>query len=179
VSAAPGAEGEQPLARRIALTHDGTSFGCRVAAVIADGARVLLHRSEVDAFWSLPGGGVHVGERAACALRREMREELGAEIEVLRLLWLVEGFWDQNGTRQHEVGLYFLARLPAGSPVYERTVVDGVEGSLRLTFRWFPRERAVLAALPVLPRFLQRGLADLPAAPQHVVAEETGGGAPA
>ena len=116
---------------------------------------------------------MHVGERASHALRREMREELGVDVEVERLLWLVEGFWQAGGARQHEIGLYFLVRLPDGSPVYDKAAVDGMEGPLRLTFRWFPRQRVALAALPVLPVFLQEGLVDLPSRPQHLVADET------
>jgi ADP-ribose pyrophosphatase YjhB (NUDIX family) len=36
----------------------------------------LLHRSEIDDFWSLPGGRTRLFESARDALRREMRAEL-------------------------------------------------------------------------------------------------------
>ena len=57
----------------------------RVAGVATHGGRVLLHRSENDDFWSLPGGRPQYSESAAAALRREMREELGAEVTVQAL----------------------------------------------------------------------------------------------
>jgi ADP-ribose pyrophosphatase YjhB (NUDIX family) len=57
-------------------------FHYRVAGVVTHARRVLLHRSEIDDFWSLPGGRARLFEAAQDALRREMREELGAEVVV-------------------------------------------------------------------------------------------------
>ena len=41
--------------------------------------------------WGLPGGGVEQGELLEQALRREVREELGIEIEEIRALFFKEG----------------------------------------------------------------------------------------
>lgn len=54
-------------------------------AVIADGGRILLGRND-RAEWELPGGRLEAGERVADAIRREVREETGLEVEVGRLL---------------------------------------------------------------------------------------------
>jgi len=50
-----------------------------VKALVTGGERVLLIRerhADGAPFWTLPGGGVHLGEAPARALRRELREEL-------------------------------------------------------------------------------------------------------
>ena len=152
---------------------DHTRLHYRVAAVIVDGGQVLLHRAEIDDFWSLPGGHVELHEPAGDALRREMGEELGADVEVERLLWVVENFFEYAGHRHHELGLYFLVRLPPGSRLRSRTrPFSGQEGGLHLTLRWFPCDARVLARLPVLPVFLQEGLVALPQTVQHVVNRE-------
>jgi ADP-ribose pyrophosphatase YjhB (NUDIX family) len=39
--------------------------------------------------WEFPGGSVELGERLADALRREIREEYGVEIEVGELLTVI------------------------------------------------------------------------------------------
>jgi 8-oxo-dGTP diphosphatase len=65
--------------------------------------------------WEFPGGAVEFGERLADALRREMREEFGIEIEVLELLDVVDHLLPEEG--QHWVSPSFLCRITAGEPL--------------------------------------------------------------
>ena len=63
---------------------------CVVAAVVRRAGRILITRRHAGAarggLWEFPGGKVEPGEAERDALRREIREELGCEIEVGRLL---------------------------------------------------------------------------------------------
>jgi ADP-ribose pyrophosphatase YjhB (NUDIX family) len=148
----------------------GSHIHYRVAGVAIHEGRVLLHRAEIDDFWSLPGGRTRLFEAAQAALRREMREELGAQVKVGRLLWMVENFFRDRGERHHELGLYFLMSLDPSSPLYgHEGPFAGDEEGLALEFRWYPQDDSVLAQLPIYPAFLQQGLANLPDAPRHVV----------
>ena len=58
-----------------------------VKCVLTDGDRVLLVRHTYGTRqWDLPGGGRHRRERSLDAARREIREELGLEIDDWRAL---------------------------------------------------------------------------------------------
>jgi 8-oxo-dGTP pyrophosphatase MutT (NUDIX family) len=57
-----------------------------VTAVIQDGDRLLVVRQRDSGRWSLVGGGVEPGEDPETALRREVREELGVDVDVLGIV---------------------------------------------------------------------------------------------
>ncbi len=75
-----------------------------VAAALVDHGRVLAARrvrpADVAGGWELPGGKIDVGESAAEAVVRELREELGCTVEVVRpLRWPSTG---QDRVRPHD-----------------------------------------------------------------------------
>lgn len=160
----------------ISFGTDRVRFNYRVAGVVMSRGRVLLHRAEHDDFWALPGGRVELLEQAAVAAVREMREELAADLEVERLLWLVEGFFKLNDRRFHELGLYFLLKLPEGSPLHEYaepfygTELDFGGAPIRLVFQWFGVD--TLEDTRLYPLFLRTALGSLPETIRHVIEDE-------
>jgi 8-oxo-dGTP pyrophosphatase MutT (NUDIX family) len=152
----------------ITFTRGDKRFNLRIAGIAIEDGRVLLHQFEGDDFWALPGGRGELLEPAAETLRREMREELAIDVDVERLLWVVENFFEYHGTRFHEIGFYFLMHVPPLWPLRSsRTPFVGHEGHLRLTFRWFLLDE--LSDIVLVPSFLPAALQDLPTSVQHVV----------
>jgi ADP-ribose pyrophosphatase YjhB (NUDIX family) len=76
--------------------------------------------------WSIPGGGVEVGERVADAAIREFREECGGEVELRALVDVVDIFArdDDDRVRFHYIvtdywGEWKSGELRAGSDVMD------------------------------------------------------------
>jgi 8-oxo-dGTP pyrophosphatase MutT (NUDIX family) len=160
-----------PSDRMITFTRGAKRFNLRIVGIAIEDGRVLLHQFEGDDFWALPGGRGELLEPANETLRREMQEELGIEVDVVRLLWLVENFFEYQGLQYHELGLYFLMHLPPDWPLRtSETPFAGHEGHLRLTFRWFPLDE--LEQIVLVPSFLPTALQDLPTTVQHVVHDD-------
>jgi len=64
-------------------------FAVTAGAVVTDGrgrALLLKHRFRPGSGWGMPGGFIEKNEQPEDALRRELREEVGLEIEHTRLL---------------------------------------------------------------------------------------------
>jgi 8-oxo-dGTP diphosphatase len=90
-----------------------------VGAVVWDGARVLLERRgqpPAEGSWAIPGGLVELGETTEDAVRREVQEECGIEIEVGPILGLFQPIErDADGRiRYHFIIVDFLASCRSG-----------------------------------------------------------------
>lgn len=90
-----------------------------VGAIVVQGDRVLLverGRQPLKGTWSLPGGVVEVGEHLKDAIRREVREETGIEVEPLRLVEVFERIMpDESGrTEYHYVLIDYLCSVTGG-----------------------------------------------------------------
>jgi len=87
-----------------------------VAALVREGGRVLMSRRRPDQampnLWEFPGGKVEPGEHPEAALIREVREELGCDVEIDRIEEVVFHAYE-------EFDLYMLVyacRVSGGEP---------------------------------------------------------------
>src|SRR4030095_9454995 len=98
--------------RRWTVRFSHPRFAVTAGAVVTDSrGRVLLlkHRFRPGSGWGLPGGFIERGEQPVDGLRRELREEIGLEIEQLKL-FAVRAF-----KKPKQVEILFLAQA-IGNP---------------------------------------------------------------
>ena len=96
--------------------------GCPIvsaAACVFQGDRVLLVKrtqQPSQGLWSVPGGAIELGETIHDAVRRELREECNIEIEVHRILNVVDLVVpdESQQIKFHYVVIYLLARYVSG-----------------------------------------------------------------
>jgi mutator protein MutT len=97
---------------------DYIGIGCGALIVNDKDEALLMKRgpkSKNEAgYWSKPGGSVEFGEKVEDAVKREIREELGIEIELVRFL----DFTDHiiGSENQHWIAFNFLAKIINGEP---------------------------------------------------------------
>jgi ADP-ribose pyrophosphatase YjhB (NUDIX family) len=93
-------------------------LGC--SAVIFDEGRrkVLLTRRSDNGLWCLPGGAVDPGESVAEACQREVLEETGLKVRVLKLVGVYSDpdrlVVYPDGNKVHIIGLSFEAQVTGG-----------------------------------------------------------------
>ncbi|WP_246164318.1 NUDIX hydrolase [Blastochloris sulfoviridis] len=115
------------------------------AAIFRDGRMLVARRGHAPmaGLWSLPGGGVEVGETLHEAVRREVREEIGCEIRLGAFIGHAEIIHrDPDGrVARHLVVACFAAEWAAGEPTPSAEAPE---------IAWV--DRAQLAARPTTDR---------------------------
>jgi 8-oxo-dGTP diphosphatase len=97
------------MTEALVSTTRSATFRIGVYAVIFEQERVLLaHRRDID-WWNLPGGGMEPDETVEEAMRREVCEETGLEVEVERLIGVY------SKPQKQEVVLTFRCRVVGGT----------------------------------------------------------------
>jgi 8-oxo-dGTP diphosphatase len=103
--------------RRWSMRATHTRFTVTAGAVIFnDAGQVLLlkHRFRAGSGWGLPGGFLEAGEQPLAALKRELREEIGMEVESAEI------FTVRSFRKPRQVEVLYLCR--ANSPAKPQTM---------------------------------------------------------
>ena len=131
-------------------THPTVGAG----AVVLKGDEVLLIRrgkAPRKGEWSLPGGGVELGETTEDATVREVKEETGLDVELGPLLDVINYIdKSETGVRHHYVLVDYLAYWRGGEPVGASDAMEArfftAEDALALPL-WSETKRIIRMAL--------------------------------
>jgi 8-oxo-dGTP diphosphatase len=120
------------------MSNNGQFFAASAAIIISDNGEVLLTRRGLTrdhhpGEWEITTGRLLQGESFEEALHREVREELGVEVEILKPLSTFHFY--RGAERAEHVGVQFLCKLHAGAPK-----ADGVE---EITVKWVTLQDAI------------------------------------
>lgn len=126
----------------------------KAVCVFRRGDEILVgsHYDEDDreTFYGPPGGGIEFGEYAVDALRREMREELDAELADVELLGVIENVFTHKGGPRHEIAFIYLARF-ADPSFYAQDEIMGDEGGEPYPVKWMPLAHFAPGGPPLYP----------------------------
>lgn len=91
-----------------------------VGALIFRGDSILIAqrgKQPLMGWWSLPGGAVETGERLADAIKREVREETGLEIQPVEVLEIFERIMPDAGgaAEYHYVLIDYICEIVSGA----------------------------------------------------------------
>ena len=157
----------------ITFARNNVKFSLRVVGIAIHDGHVLLHRRCQSGVENVRVGRADLRAPAIESWERERKEEMNARVTVVRLLWVLENFF-QYKQPCHELGLYFLIDLEPGFAHYDKTQPfygheDGADGNanLKLIFRWFPIDG--LEDVYLFPTFLRTALEHPPEHTQHRV----------
>lgn len=108
----------------------------RACAIIIHNGKVLVHKSIDKNHYALLGGRVSIGESSDQTVCREVKEELGKDIELIKYLTTVENFFEMNGSKYHEILFVYLAEFMDDNDKKIDFPLENVEGKKHLKYEW-------------------------------------------
>jgi 8-oxo-dGTP diphosphatase len=103
------------------IMKQGTDYigiGCGALIINNKNETLLMKRGPMSkneiGFWSKPGGSVEFGEKVENAIKREIKEELDIEIELIKFLDYTDHIIKSEN--QHWIAFNYLAKIIKGEP---------------------------------------------------------------
>lgn len=120
----------------VSLMIGDFKFNYRVAAIVKNGNKILLHKNRTEDFYAIPGGRIQIGEDSKSALKREFLEEMGVDVDVSRMIGAVENFFEYDNKKFHEVMIVYNVEFDKNSDLYNKDIIKGIETDSQLEFVW-------------------------------------------
>ena len=146
----------------ISFTSGNDKFNYRVCAMIISDRKILAMHDDRSPYYYLPGGRVKIGETAEKAVIREVQEELGVTLKIVRPLWLNQAFFteDVDNLHYHELCIYFLMDIADTDLLTRGKQFTSNEGHRIHNFEWLEFDR--LQDEYFYPLFLKKDIFNLP-----------------
>ena len=155
----------------ICIDVPGGKFNYRVGAIIQHEGKLLMVKNSDDDFYYTVGGRVKFGESAEETILREALEETGLPLEIDRLAFIHENFFNFGPTQIqfHELCLFFLMK-PHEKLGEVRLSFEEAYGEVSI--HWLPIEK--LSEYKIYPEFFKTELANQHACIRHIVVTRDG-----
>lgn len=111
----------------VSVMFDDIKFNYRVGLIIEKNDQIIIESSRVVDFSLIPGGRVKTLESTSQAIKREIKEEMGVDIEESEIVGkgLIQSFFKLDNKRYHE--LFFIYKLTLSN---DDTRFDNVSDNL-------------------------------------------------
>ena len=138
----------------------------RVSAIFRNGDKILLHHDLNSVHYTLPGGRVKEGETTAEAIKREVTEEMGQNIKIIKPASFIENLFTMDGKKYHEILLTYEIEF-LDKTMYEKEKMHTIEKNKDLEFVWFDKNK--LDDIVFVPNILKTLLKDAPKEFKHII----------
>lgn len=120
----------------ITINVDDYKLNMRAAVVIIHNGKILVHKNIKSDHYALLGGRVEIGEASNITVKREVKEELGKEIEILGYIATIENFFTMKGNKYHEIEFIYQAEFANDVDKLIKETMKNTEGKEYLQYEW-------------------------------------------
>lgn len=125
----------------ITIDVGGYKLNVRAGVVIMHNNKILLHRNVNSDHYAMIGGRVEIGENSEHTIKREVKEELGKEIEITGYVATVENFFEMKGSKYHEIMFIYKAEFINDEDKKTEDTLKNIEGKDYLQYEWIDLDK--------------------------------------
>ena len=142
-------------------------FNYRVGAIIINDNELLVAKNSKATYFYSVGGRVNYNETCEEAVKREVKEELGIDMEIDRPVFFHEQFFDEKDSKEHfhEIAMYYLMKVPDN--ITDIRCCSVTENGVEEDIIWLPIDS--LSDYTIFPRFFATELLNLPKSLKNIV----------
>ena len=137
----------------ITIDVDNYKLNVRAAGVMIHNGKILVHKNTNSDHYALIGGRVEIGENSKDTVKREIKEELGKDIEVLGYVSTIENFFEMEGSKYHEIMFVYKIEFKNEEDKKIEYTMKNVEENDYLQYEWIDLDR--IDEYPLLPNVIK------------------------
>lgn len=153
----------------LSIDIEDYKLNIRAGGLIIHNNKILAHKNINKDHYCIPGGRIELGENSETTIKREIQEELGKDIDILKYSSTIENFFYMNEKKYHE--LYFLYRVEFKNEEDKKIeyTMHNIEGKDYLQYEWLDIDK--IDEYNILPECL-KDMLKKDNMPTHVINEE-------
>lgn len=142
----------------ITIDVDDYKLNVGASGVMIHNGKILVHKNINSDHYALIGGRVEIGEDSATTIIREIKEELGKDIEILGYVGTIENFFEMKGSKYHEIVFIHKIEFTDAEDKKIDYMMKNVEGKDYLHYEWLDLNE--IDKYPLLPTAIKDILND-------------------
>ena len=142
----------------ITIDIEDYKLNVRAAGIIIHNNKVLVHNDVNADNYALIGGRIGIGENSVDTIKREIKEELGKDIEITGYIATIENFFEMNGSKYHEIMFVHKVEFADEDDKKIEHTLENIEGKDYLKYDWLELDK--IEEYPLVPQVIKTILKD-------------------
>lgn len=140
----------------ITIDVEDYKLNVRAAGVIIHNNKVLVHKNVNSDHYALVGGRIEIGENSVDTIKREIKEELGKDIEITGYISTIENFFEMKGSKYHEIMFVHKVEFVDEKDKEIEYTLENIEGKDYLKYEWLELDK--IEQYPLWPKAIREVL---------------------
>ena len=137
----------------LTLDVEDYKLNIRSGGIMIHNNKVLVHKNINKDHYCLPGGRIEIGENSEQTIKREIKEELGKQVNIIGYVSTIENLFKMENKKYYEI--FFVHRIEFENEEDKKIdyTMHNVEGKKYLQYEWIDLNK--IEKYNILPKCLK------------------------